>query len=166
MKISQAGIDLIKQFEGLRDGDKTTPGLDPYLCPAGVVTIGWGHAVLQQGQQLRGAAGLKIATQMHPNGISLDAAERLLLADCDGFERAVNEAVKVPITQNQFDALVSFAFNLGGGALRRSNLLRKLNAGDYQGAAAEFQNWVKSNGQVLPGLVRRRKAEAELFLKG
>jgi len=79
------------------------------------------------------------------------------------FEQLVTAMVKVPLKQHQFDALVSFAYNVGGGNLRSSTLLRKLNAGDYDGAALEFHKWNRSNGKVLPGLVRRRAAEALLF---
>lgn len=165
MKISNSGLDLIKSFEGLGDGNKSTPGLDPYLCPAGVATIGWGHVILQHGQRLEGKAGLHVAIRLYPKGITVEEAERLLRQDCERFENAVDRLVKVPITQNQFDALVSFAFNLGEENLRRSTLLKRLNAGEYREAAIEFPKWNKANGQVLPGLVRRRKAEAELFLK-
>lgn len=165
MKISNSGLDLIKSFEGLGDGNKSTPGLDPYLCPAGVVTIGWGHVILQHGQRLEGKAGLQVAIRLYPKGITVEEAERLLRQDCERFENAVDRLVKVPITQNQFDSLVSFAFNLGEENLRRSTLLKRLNAGEYREAAIEFPQWNKANGQVLPGLIRRRKAEAELFLK-
>ena len=79
-------------------------------------------------------------------------------------ERAVNQHVHVPLTQHQFDALVSFVFNLGAGNFRTSTLLKKLNARDYDGAAQEFGRWVQAGGKTLPGLVRRREAESALFL--
>lgn len=142
-RISQAGLELIKHFEGLR--------LCAYLDPVGVWTIGYGH------------------TKFHArpgNCISEPEAEEILRNDVEVFEAAVSRLVKVPLTQNQFDALVSFAFNVGVGALERSTLLKKLNAGNCQGAAAEFPRWVYAGGRRLPGLVRRRAAEKEIFLSG
>lgn len=139
MQISKAGLDLIKQFEGLY--------LKAYRCPAGVPTIGYGHTA--------GVAMGQTITQQQ--------ADDYLRRDVRQFERAVERLVKVPLTQGQFDALVSFAFNLGEGALAQSTLLRLLNAGDYAGAAAQFERWNKAGGRVLPGLVRRRAAERALF---
>ena len=139
MQISKAGLDLIKQFEGLY--------LQAYRCPAGVPTIGYGHTA--------GVAMGQTITQQQ--------ADDYLRRDVRQFERAVSRLVRVPLTQGQFDALVSFAFNLGEGALAQSTLLRLLNAGDYAGAAAQFDRWNKAGGRVLPGLVRRRAAERALF---
>ena len=126
-----------------------------YKCPAGVWTIGYGHTGMVDGKLISG-------------GMTITAAKatELLKKDLASFEAAVNGCVTVPITQNMFDALVSFSFNVGSGALRRSALLRKLNAKDYNGAADEFPLWNKAGGKVLNGLVRRRKAEKELFLSG
>jgi GH24 family phage-related lysozyme (muramidase) len=140
VKTSQAGIDLIKSFEGLR--------LKAYVCPAGKLTIGYGHT---EGVAPRDA-------------ICAIGAENLLRKDLVYFEAGVSKLLKVTVRQSQFDALVSFAFNLGLGALKRSTLLRKLNAGDDYGAADEFLRWNKSGGKVLEGLTRRRKAEREMFL--
>lgn len=142
-RISQAGLDLIKQFEGLR--------LKSYLCPASVWTIGYGST----GPHVR--QGMVI---------SAPEAEALLRKDVGRFERAVEAMVKVTITQPQFDALVSFAFNVGTGALKSSTLLRKLNLGDYRGAADQLLRWNKAGKTVLPGLTKRRKAERALFLSG
>ena len=139
MQISKAGLDLIKEFEGLY--------LKAYRCPAGVPTIGYGHTA--------GVAMGQTITQQQ--------ADDYLRRDVRQFERAVERQVSVPLTQGQFDALVSFAFNLGEGALAQSTLLRLLNAGDYAGAAAQFDRWNKASGRVLPGLVRRRAAERALF---
>ena len=146
-KTATRGIELIKNFEGLR----TTA----YKCPAGVWTIGYGHTGTVDGKLISG-------------GMTITAAKatELLKKDLAEFEAAVNSSVTAPITQNMFDALVSFSFNVGAGALRRSALLRKLNAKDYNGAANEFPLWNKAGGKVLNGLVRRRKAEKELFLTG
>lgn len=140
MTIGQKGIDLIKSFEGCK--------LDAYKDAVGVVTIGYGHTkTAQMGQRITQAQ-----------------ADELLRSDIATFESAVTAAVTVPINQNQFDALVCFAFNVGAGALRDSTLLKKLNAGDYQGAANEFLKWDKAGGKVLAGLTRRRKSERLLFL--
>jgi lysozyme len=176
MKTSQRGIDLIKAYEGIRDGDPSTVNLDPYLCPANVATIGWGHAIVDPdtGLQLKGREGLKRARELFPDGITLEEAEALLRTDLEERERDVSSLVKVYVSQGQFDALVSFAFNVGtdidadsiAEGLGDSTLLRKLNYQDYAGAAAEFPKWNKSEGRVLLGLTRRRQAERDLFLEG
>ncbi|WP_235912553.1 glycoside hydrolase family protein [Velocimicrobium porci] len=145
MKISQTGINLIKQFEGCY--------LTAYKCPAGVWTIGYGTTGKVDGKQI--CSGMKINKQK---------AEQLLKKDLEQFEKAVSAIVKVPINQNQFDALVSFSYNCGSSALRKSTLLRKLNQKDYKGAAEEFLKWNKAGGKVLAGLARRREAERKLFL--
>jgi lysozyme len=140
-KMNEAGRNLLKEFEGLR--------LDAYLCPAGVWTIGYGSTF-----------------GVHPGDrITPAEAETLLIKDLDQFEKGVAKLVKVPLSTNQFSALVSFAYNLGLGALEESTLLRVLNKGDYQAAANELLRWDKANGVPLAGLTRRRKAERELFLK-
>ena len=139
MKINEAGLNLIKDFEGCR--------LKAYLCPAGVWTIGYGHT--------QGVKPDMVINQLQ--------AERFLRQDLKRFEDAVTSLVKVPITPNQFSALVSFTYNVGTGALYDSTLLRKLNKKDYKGAANEFLRWNKAGGKVLPGLTRRRLAEKDLF---
>lgn len=140
MQTSTKGIELIQRFEGLE--------LTAYLCPAGVWTIGYGHTGdVKEGDRVTRAE-----------------ATALLQKDLKRFERVVESSIDVSLTQEQFDALVSFTYNLGGGALRKSTLRRILNQGDYQGAAEEFLRWVKAGGKTLKGLVRRRAAERELFL--
>ena len=139
-RTSAKGINLIKEFEGFRARS--------YLCPANVLTIGYGHTKTCQPGQV----------------ISTIKGEELLKEDLVRFERAVNVLVKVPLTQNQFDALVSFAFNVGVGAFKKSTLLRLLNQGNYKQAADEFMRWVHGGGVKLAGLVRRRQAERNLFL--
>jgi len=141
MKTSTNGINLIKKHEGCY--------LKSYKCPADVWTIGYGHTKNVK-------SGMKI-TQAQ--------AERYLKDDLTTYENAVKKYVKVSINQNQFDALVSFTFNCGTGALKNSTLLKKLNKKDYNGAANEFLKWNKSNGKILSGLTKRRKAERSLFLK-
>lgn len=140
MKISQKGLDLIKSFEGLE--------LKAYKDSVGVLTIGWG------------STGSHVKQGMV---ITKEQAEALLKEDVSRFEKGVNDFVKVPLTQNQFDSLVSFSFNLGLGNLKSSTLLKKLNASDYSGAANEFLRWNKAAGKVLNGLTRRRQAEKDMF---
>lgn len=139
MKISQRGIDLIKSFEGCK--------LQPYHCSAGVLTIGYGHT----GPDVKASL---VITQ--------ETAEALLRKDLAKFEAGVLKATK-KCTQGQFDALVSFAFNLGLGALGDSTLLKMHNAGEYDEAAKQFVRWNRAGGKVLAGLTRRREAEAKLY---
>lgn len=141
MKISQTGLDLIKSFEGLR--------LKAYQDVVGIWTVGFGST----GPHVK--PGMVITAKQ---------AEDLLRDDVSRFEACVDKQVTVPLTQNQFDALVSFAFNLGCVNLASSTLLRKLNAKDYKGASLEFVKWNRAGGKVLAGLTRRREAEKALFL--
>jgi lysozyme len=141
MQISDKGLDLIKRFEGLR--------LDAYRCPAGIWTIGYGHT----------GSGVREGLTITPL-----KAETFLRADVGRFGEGVEECAG-PCTQGQFDALVSFAFNLGLGALRASTLLKLHQLGQHKLAAAEFARWVYAGGKELPGLVRRRAAEAALYLE-
>jgi lysozyme len=163
--INQAGLDLIKKFEGIPDGDPATVKIDPYLDPVGIWTIGWGHAIMVGNEFLRGKENRKAAFNLYPGGLTLKQAEQLLRGDVLDACRDVESLVEVALSDNQFGALVSFTFNLGRGNLAKSTLLRKLNAGDYAGAAAEFHKWNRAGGKVLQGLVARRAAEAELFLR-
>lgn len=161
--INQAGLDLIKRFEGILDGDPTTANLDPYLDPVGIWTIGWGHAIRVGNDFLRGSANRARARALYPGGITMEQAEKLLQGDVLDKCRDVEAMIKVQVTDNQYAALVSFAFNLGPANLQKSTLLRKLNAGDFEGAANEFGKWNKAGGKVLRGLTLRREAEATLF---
>lgn len=140
MNISERGVELIKRFEGCR--------LVAYRCAANKLTIGWGHT------------GADVREGME---IDIDEAERLLKMDLVIHENNVARLVRVPLLQNQFDALVSFEFNVGYGKFRSSTLLRKLNSGDYEGAGKEFIRWVYGGGRVLGGLVKRREAEFEMY---
>ncbi|HCO3755892.1 TPA: lysozyme [Escherichia coli] len=145
MKTGSNGISLIKQFEGCR--------LKAYPDPAtggAPWTIGYGHT------------GNDVRPGMLWTQVQADSA---LISDLAQCERSISRLVKVNLTQNQFDALVSFVFNVGSGNLQSSTLLRKLNSGDYKGAADEFLKWNKAAGKVMNGLVARRAAERELFLK-
>lgn len=145
MQTSDKGIALIKQFEGCK--------LTAYQDSVGVWTIGYGWTQPVDGKPIR--AGMTI---------NQETAERLLKTGLVSYESDVSRLVKVGLTQGQFDALVSFTYNLGARSLSTSTLLRKLNAGDYAGAADEFLRWNKAGGKVLNGLTRRREAERYLFL--
>lgn len=166
--VPQEAVELIKSFEGIVDGDPRTVNLDAYLDPVGIWTIGWGHAVRFRGQFLRGADNRGIARALYPGGITRAQAEALLRGDLVDYASNVAALVKVPLGDLQFGALVSFAFNVGVGALGQSTLLRKLNARDLRGAADQFLVWNKGrkNGVLveLPGLTRRRRAERAMFL--
>lgn len=145
MRISNKGISLIKEFEGCK--------LKAYQDSVGVWTLGYGWTQPVDGRKIGPGMVIDQAT-----------AERLLKCGLVQYEQGVNQLVKVIITQGQFDALVSFSYNLGLRSLSTSTLLRKLNAGDKQGAADEFGKWVSAGGVRLNGLVKRRAAERELFL--
>ena len=146
MHVSPSGVDLICNFEGLR--------LKAYDDGVGVWTIGFG-------------------TTKYPNGIrvkkgdtcTLDQAKAYMQNDLKSFEQTVNNTVKVPLNQNQFDALVSLAYNIGSTAFKNSTLVRQLNEGNYKAAANQFNVWVNAGGKRMQGLVNRRAAERTLFLK-
>jgi lysozyme len=134
-------VELVRRYESF--------SARPYLCPAGVWTIGYGHT-----------SGVGPTS----SPITEERASALLRAELESFAVAVFEMVKTPINQAQFDALCSFAYNLGSAALRGSTLIKRINAGDMGGAAEEFSKWVKAGGKTLPGLVRRRADEKALFM--
>ena len=146
MKTSDKGLALIKSFEGF--------SARPYLCPAGVPTIGYGATYYPDGRRVT----------MQDKPVSEADATAMLRSMLASYEAGVSRYVLVPVTQGQFDALVSFAYNLGLGALNSSTLLRLLNLRDYAGAAAQFARWNRAGGKVLPGLTRRREAERKLFV--
>lgn len=161
-------LALIKSFEGICDGDPTTVNLDPYLDPVKIWTIGWGHAIRHNGRFLRGAADAALAKSLFPAGITLVEAETLL-GDDVAPEAIYLNAVLPALTQNRFDALVSFAFNAGLGNFENSTLLKKIRTADMAGAGREFGRWIYATDDagvkvVLAGLVRRRAAERDLFL--
>jgi len=143
-KASAAALDIIKRFEDLR--------LEAYLCPAGVWTIGWGHT-----------AGVRPGDSVTPQ-----RAEELLEEDVAAVDDNLHKVIHVQLTEGQWDALVSLCFNLRGGALAlprlAPRLMAKIGSGDFAGAAEEFLDIDRANGQVLAGLARRRQAERELFL--
>ena len=136
--ITQNGLNLIKRFEGFSS--------TVYICPAGYPTIGYGHVVKDD--------------EDFSAGISEAQAEALLRQDAAIAERGVLRLINVPLTNGQFDALVSFTYNLGGGALQRSTLRRKINREEHAEVPEQFMRWVWAGGRKLKGLVRRRQAEA------
>ena len=145
MTVSDAGLKLVAEHEGFRPR--------PYLCPAGIPTIGYGCTYY--------ADGRKVTMQDPP--IGQPEAWELLRAVAGKFAAQITKATKVVLAQNQLDALTSFAFNLGFGNLVASTLWRKLQAGDVAGSAAQFDRWIHGGGKELPGLVKRRAAERTLF---
>jgi lysozyme len=147
-KISSEGINLIKRFEGLR--------LKPYRCSAGVPTIGYGNTFYEDGTKVK----------MTDLEISEERATQLLKNSLSSFERYVDSYCIDTITQNQFDALVSFCYNLGPANLKSSTLLKKVNINpNDETIRTEFLKWVKAGGKTLKGLVTRRTAEADLYFK-
>ncbi|WP_435018511.1 lysozyme [Tundrisphaera sp. TA3] len=142
MRTNEAGLALIKRFEGFRSR--------PYKCPAGVWTIGYGHT--------RG-----VTARTPP--ATMEQAEEFLRLDLADSERIVGNFTRAVLNENEFSALASLCFNIGSGNYLKSTLLAKLNGGDRIGAANEFPRWNRSNGAILPGLVSRRAAERELFLR-
>ena len=138
--VTQHGINLIKRFEGFE--------AEIYLDAAGLPTIGYGH-LLRSGE-----------AEMFKNGISPEAGEALLIKDVLSAESAVLRLVRVPLTDGQFDALVSFTFNLGAGALQRSTLRRKVNREEHNEVPEQFMRWVWAGGRSLRGLIRRREEES------
>lgn len=156
MRVTQNGIDLIKFYEGCPTNKQ---GLCiPYICSAGYWTIGFGNRFLFDGSEVNSKT----------TPISKSDADRLFLIYIQSVELDILSVVKVDLTDNQLSALASFVYNLGIGRLKTSTLLKKLNKGDYAGAALEFSKWNNEtkNGVLVPspGLTKRRKAEQELFL--
>jgi lysozyme len=141
--ITEKGLDLIKLFEGF------SPTM--YRCPAGYRTIGYGHLVKV------------IESYKFYNGISIDYADELLRDDLQTAQRGVFKWINVPLTDGQYDALVSFTFNLGSGALQASTLRKVINRYDYESVPKQFRRWVYARGRKLNGLIRRRESEINLY---
>lgn len=142
-RLTAKGLDMIRRHEGF------SPVI--YTCPAGYRTIGHGHVVLRH-EQDRFAAG-----------ITPDEAMALLRLDAELAERSVSRLVNLPLSDGRYDALVSFTFNLGAGALQRSALRRKVNRGEHEAVPAELMKWIWAGGRRLPGLLRRRREEAACY---
>lgn len=156
MKTSDKAVKMIKHHEGVR--------LKPYRCPARLWTVGVGHVIDPAHGRVKYEDRMQLAI---PPGwdrtLTNEEVDSILRADLNRFERGVLRLCPGVASQGQFDALVSFAFNVGLGNLQRSTLRMKHNRGDYEGAAAEFLKWSKAGGRVLPGLLKRRKDEAALY---
>jgi lysozyme len=166
MKLSKAGEDLMHRFEGFRN--------KPYLCPADIWTIGYGHVLYQEQIRLPVVTDKpnvvirkKFSLRQEDNRVwSKDEIDALFRKDVANFERGVLRLVPGVVgRQGSFDALVSISFNFGLGNLQRSTIRMRANRGDWEGAADAFRAWTKGGGRVLPGLVRRREAEIALFLQ-
>jgi lysozyme len=146
MKLDQKGYDLIKSFEGLK--------LKPYKCAAGIPTIGYGNTYYEN----------NVKVQMNDTPIDKQRAEVLLKINADRFAIKVNNLISKPITQNQFNALVSFAYNVGSGALASSTLLKKVNVNPNDAMISkEFLKWNKAGGNAVQGLTNRRISESALY---
>ena len=144
--VTDEGLALIKRFEGFAP--------EIYICPGGWATIGYGHVVRDHERD------------RFADAIDEAVAEDLLRRDVEMAERGVLRLIRVPLEDGPFDALVSFAFNLGGGALQRSTLRRKVNREEHGAVPTEFRRWVFAGGRKLKGLIRRREAEAGLYAAG
>jgi len=166
MKLSKAGEDLMHRYEGFRNR--------PYLCPAHIHTIGYGHVLYQEQIKLpvvrvEGYTGMirkEYPLRPEDNRVwSKEEINELFCVDVESFERGVLRLVPGVVSrQGSFDALVSISFNFGLGNLQRSTIRMRANRGDWEGAAEAFRAWTKGGGKVLPGLVKRREAEIALFL--
>ena len=156
MKVSQKCIQQIKLDEGVRN--------KPYQCPALLWTVGVGHVIDPNHAKVPMADRKALPI---PAGwervLSADEIDEILRTDLARFEAGVLRLIKVPLTQGQFDALVSFSFNVGLGNLQNSTLRMKVNRGEFEAAAEQFLVWTKAGGKVLPGLVKRRTHEKEMF---
>ena len=146
MKLSAEGLNLIKQFEGVRSR--------PYRCPANLWTVGVGH-LIGDGKSL---------PKSYNRTFTEEEINAILIRDLSRFERGIRMYIKVPLRQCEYNSLCSFAFNLGLGTLQRSTLRQKINRGDKEGAAKEILKYCRAGGKIVKGLQRRREAEYRMFL--
>ena len=157
MKVSDKLIQMLKHHEGVRQ--------KPYRCPAKLWTIGVGHVLYPRQGALKLEERDSVPLRDEDNRtFSMEEVDDILRHDLERFERGVERYCPVKLTQGQFDALVSFSFNLGLGGLQRSTLRQKVLRGDFEGAAEEFLKYTIAGGKVLKGLVSRRNDERALFL--
>lgn len=167
MKTSHNGIEIIKFYEQVHDGDLRKIGLQPKLCPSGIVTIGYGRALRDfNGKFLKGVEGFRRMMEIYPDWetITREEAEEMLEEDLVWVEKEIN-VLRLKLSQNEFDALVSLVYNIGIGNFSSSTLLRRIK-GASGSIYDAFMMWVKSDNKILPGLVKRRKTEAILFETG
>ena len=145
MIISNNCVNIVKQFEGFRS--------KPYKCSAGIPTIGYGSTFYLNNEKV----------SMNDSEITKEFAEELLLKTLSDFSQSVDKLIKVELNQNQYDAIVSFCYNVGVGAFSNSTMLKLINVNDLTKASNEFIRWNKAKGKVVNGLTIRRKKEKELF---
>lgn len=142
MRISAMGLELIREMEGLR--------LSPYRVGSGRLTAGYGHELADEEKRISWP-------------IDKQKAERWLQDDVMIAEKCLEETIEAPLQQHEWDALVSFVYNIGSGAFRKSTIRKRINAGDWKGAANQFERWIYANHEVLPGLIMRREVERMMF---
>jgi lysozyme len=172
--IHEKGIEIIKHYESLHDGDLSKIGLQPKACPTGYWSIGYGHVIIDPltNKMLRGGAAKMRAYELHPS-ISEDEAHQLLIDDIARYEASVRNFIRRTLNEEQVAACTSLCYNIGIGNFNRPcGVLRNINAGKYAQAGDSFMSWIKGNVdadpelEILPGLVARRKSERDLFLYG
>lgn len=167
MKTSNLGISLIKHYESLHDGDLKKIGLQPKMCPAGIWTVGYGHALRDlNGQWLKGISGYNRLLELYPDLETLTEAEAddILIDDLEIFENAINKILS-QLAQHEFDAIISFCFNCGVGNFKSSTLLRRLK-GERGSIMDAWYMWNKSGSKILRGLQLRRESEYILYSDG
>ena len=168
MKTSAVGISMITRFEQYHDGDLNKIGLQPKMCPAGIWTVGLGHALVNQknGQWLRGTADYPLVKEQYPQFLTLtkNEADVLLRVDLVKFEDKLNQSLRVQLQQHQFDALVSYTFNIGWS----ETMMRLINANSPMKNIVDWweNHYITANGVKMPGLIKRRKSEAHLYSTG
>jgi lysozyme len=156
MKVSDQAVKMIKHHEGVRQ--------KPYRCPANLWTIGVGHVLYPEQARLKMDDRMLVPLRPEDNRtFSMEEVDAILKSDLARFERGVEQYCPVKLTQGQFDALVSFSFNVGLGTLQRSTLRQKVNREDFEGASAEFLKYIMAGGKILKGLQNRRNDERALF---
>ena len=162
MKTSSAGVHMIATFEGFPNGGR------PYNDPVGLATVGYGHLIARRRVIGSDSRAKWLADQQRPGALTHQEAERLLATDLASREAAALRLVKVHVSQHQFDAIVSLIYNIGEGGFAQSTVIRRLNAGDYAGAADAFMMWNKAGSPPRPfaGLTHRREVERACFLNG
>lgn len=154
MQVGRAGKLLFQAWEGLE--------LNEYIDSGGAPTIGVGH-LMSRSERMSGKIIIKGKAVVYRNGLTTDQCWDLLDQDLDSAENTVNNAVKIGLNQNQFDALVSFVFNIGETAFRTSTLLKVLNAGNFDQVPTQLRRWIRDNGKVVKGLINRREKEITLW---
>ena len=159
MPISKQALDMIKHHEGVK--------LKPYRCPARLWTVGVGHVIVPDHAKTPFDERLNLKLPKEWNRqLTMEEVDAILQNDLKRFEAGVRKLCPSNLSQSRLDALVSFSFNVGLGNLQRSSIRMRHNRGDFAGAADEFMKWTKAAGKVLPGLVKRRTDERNLYLKG